>query len=351
MLINAQTVLPNNFHLQDFINDACQFAQNFVHIIEHHPLQVYAGALPFTPIDTTLYHHFYNTRQNPEIVMGADKVWSHQLLTFNNIEMCHHLSFSHDGKWVLSGTMDGTFCIHDTTTGAPVLAAPVKNQHLNIPRDLYRCCAFSPDSSWVVSVVTEDIELDDCFTQLSTQLLKLWDSLSGAQIQNPILVSHASIPIQDLVVSPNGALIACCSKTTIYAFHVLSGQKVFSSKQYPEYGFIRLLAFCPDSTQIISGSYNGQIFCWDSTTGVKLLGPLSGHQGVVLDIAFNGKQILSMDNSGNVRIWDILSGENILSIFLHGMQKHSYPAPGKVAFSPDGQQLAVCTGKVLRTWT
>ena len=345
MLINAQTVLPNNFHLQDLINDACQFAQNFVHIIEHHPLQVYAGALPFTPIDTTLYHHFYNTRQNPEIVMGADKVWSHQLLTFNNIEMCHHLSFSHDGKWVLSGTMDGTFCIHDTTTGAPVLAAPVKNQHLNIPRDLYRCCAFSPDSSWVVSVVTEDIELDDCFTQLSTQLLKLWDSLSGAQIQNPILVSHASIPIQDLVVSPNGALIACCSKTTIYAFHVLSGQKVFSSKQYPEYGFIRLLAFCPDSTQIISGSYNGQIFCWDSTTGVKLLGPLSGHQGVVLDIAFNGKQILSMDNSGNVRIWDILSGENILSIFLHGMQKHSYPAPGKVAFSPDGQQLAVCTGK------
>jgi len=345
MLINAQTALPNNFQLQDLINDACQFAQNFIHIIEHHPLQVYASALPFTPTNTTLYHCFHNINQNPQIVMGADTSWSHLLLTFSNIEMCHHLSFSHDGKQVLSGTMDGSFYIHDTTTGAPVFAAPAKNEHFDIPQDLHRSCAFSPDSSWVVSVLTKDIELDDCFTQLSTQLLQLRDSLSGAQIRDPILVSNASIPIQDLVVSPDGALIACCSKTTIYAFHVLSGERVFSSTQSPELGFIRLLTFCPDSTQIISGSYSGHICCWDSTTGVKLLGPLTGHQRVVLDITSDGKQILSVDNCGNVHIWDALSGKNILFQSLHGMQKHSYPAPGKVAFSHNGQQLAVCTGK------
>jgi WD40 repeat protein len=344
--MNGQAAYPDNVESQELLDDACRFAQTFIRIIEQHPLQVYASALSFTPVNTTFYRRFHHTSQNPRIIMGADTAWSPLLLTFSDSKRCQCLSFSPDGMRMLSGTTDGAFYIHDATTGAPVLA-PTRNQHVDIEQDLHRRCAFSPDGSWVVTVLMEDIQLDDDFRQLSTQVLNLWDSSSGAQIREPIVVSRSSIPIRDLIVSPDGTLIACCSTTTIYAFDVKSGMEVFSSTSPNVYSSYRVLAFSPDSTRIVSGSNSsrGSISCWDSSTGVEMLGPLTGHSSSILDVACDAKQILSVDGHGNVRIWDTLSGANILALSLQGIQELCYPAPGRVAFSADGQRLAVCTGK------
>jgi WD40 repeat protein len=215
-LMDNQTGLPDNFKLQQLVDDACRFAQAFIRVMEEHPLQVYGSAVPCTPTNTTLYRHFHHISQNPWIAMGADTSWSPLLLTFRDIETCQCLAFSPDSMRVVFGTMHGTFHIHDTTTGAAVLA-PTRNQRFDIPQGLHRRCAFSPDGSWVVSVLNEDSHLLYDDDQLCTQLLHPWDSSSGAQIREPILVGHFR-SVRDLIVSPDGELIACSSDATIHVW-------------------------------------------------------------------------------------------------------------------------------------
>ena len=46
-------------------------------------------------------------------------------------------------------------------------------------------------------------------------------------------------------------------------------------------GQIFSVAFSPDGSKIISGSYDQTIRVWDASTGVEMLPPLQGHDGMV----------------------------------------------------------------------
>ncbi|KIM86661.1 hypothetical protein PILCRDRAFT_64660 [Piloderma croceum F 1598] len=218
------TVWPNNFHLQDLINDACRFAQNFIRIIEHHPLQVYASALPFTPINTTLYHHFHKISQNPQIVMGADTSWSNLLLTFSNIEMCHHLSFSHDGKQVLSGTMNGTFYIHDTTTGVEICTLQGHNK-------LIPSVSFCPNGSHIVSGSHD-------------QTIRVWDIMTGKEIY--ALTDGHTDSVNSVAYCPKGQKIVSASKDcTILVWNPISQTIILHLQGNHQFNYA---AFSPDGT-------------------------------------------------------------------------------------------------------
>jgi WD40 repeat protein len=85
---------------------------------------------------------------------------------------------------------------------------------------------------------------------------------------------------------------------------------------------------------------------WDLETGTELLS-LSGHGATVWGIAFtpDGKRIATGSNDETVRIWDAMTGEELLVLPLPALSL-------QVLFSPDQTRLVVqglCCTKVYLT--
>ena len=70
------------------------------------------------------------------------------------------------------------------------------------------------------------------------------------------------------------------------------------------------VAFSPDGSRIISGSYDNTVRVWDATSGEELRS-LAGHTDRVWSVAFSpdGSRIVSGSSDQTVRVWDAKSGE------------------------------------------
>ncbi|KAE9383988.1 WD40 repeat-like protein, partial [Gymnopus androsaceus JB14] len=64
------------------------------------------------------------------------------------------------------------------------------------------------------------------------------------------------------------------------------------------------VAFSPDGTRIVSGSYDHAIRIWDATTGAQIGDPLKGHEDSVLSVAFSpdGNRIVSGSDDKTIRL-------------------------------------------------
>jgi WD40 repeat protein len=70
------------------------------------------------------------------------------------------------------------------------------------------------------------------------------------------------------------------------------------------------VAFSPDGSKIISGSYDRTIRVWDARTGAEMLPPLRGHDSSIYSVAFSpdGLKIISEEFDQTTRVWDTSTG-------------------------------------------
>ena len=70
-------------------------------------------------------------------------------------------------------------------------------------------------------------------------------------------------------------------------------------------GSAQSVAFSPDGTRIVSGSYDNTVRIWDTSTGEQLV-VLQGHEDAVSSVAFSadGERVASASRDGTIRIWD-----------------------------------------------
>lgn len=104
-------------------------------------------------------------------------------------------------------------------------------------------------------------------------------------------------------------------------------------------------AFSPDNKLLATGSHNGNVRTWDigdikQGEGLRLrydeTGFLFGHEALVACIQFSpdGKRLASGSLDKTIRVWDIASGKQLLTI------KGDMGQVRSVAFSPDGSMIA-----------
>src|ERR1700722_5158022 len=109
---------------------------------------------------------------------------------------------------------------------------------------------------------------------------------------------------------------------------------------------VNAVAFSPDGTRIVSGSFDRTVRIWDTTTGANV-NTLKGHSNWVNAVAFSpdGRRIVSGSNDRRVRIWDTSTGATVKTLEGHSSLVNA------VAFSPDSTRIVSGSkDRTVRIW-
>jgi WD40 repeat protein len=160
----------------------------------------------------------------------------------------------------------------------------------------------------------------------------LWDVASGTRLRT----LHVSPDYTDQIAtgvafSPDGMFVASLAADALFVWEIASGRIVLDFPAHTSLAWS--VTFSPDGSKIATSGRDGAAI-WDATSGDRLA-KLSGVGGIA-DVKFSpdGRLLATAGDDGKVRIWDVASGRETLSL---GSADAGLPA---VAFSPDGTKLA-----------
>jgi WD40 repeat protein/serine/threonine protein kinase len=249
------------------------------------------------------------------------------------------LDFSRDGRLLAAPCGGPTVKVWDLATGEEVLV--VSGHTKRVIR-----VAFSPDGRRLASA-SED------------QTVKIWDITTGArEVNSPRfnLEGHQAT-VRGLAFSPDGRRLASAGGDSrgdkwVMLWDTTTGERLFKFPgEYTRFTFLNI-AFSPDGRRLAAGSEDNSVKIWDVETGRELF-TLRGHTESVFSVFFSpdGRRLASLGWDGSsVKVWDLPPGEPgvsapegrvLTSQFSRG--RHSNGA-WSVAFSPDGQRLAIASG-------
>lgn len=100
-------------------------------------------------------------------------------------------------------------------------------------------------------------------------------------------------------------------------------------------GEVLCLAFSPDGSRILTGSYDNTARLWDAATGVELQ-RFDAHSDIVTSVAFSsdGTRVLTGSNDDTAQLWDVATGARLRRF-------DADKSVNTVAFSPDGSRILI----------
>jgi WD40 repeat protein len=295
-----------------------------------------------------------------------DVATGHQLLVFKGHQnLITSVSFSHDGRSVLTGSADGTARLWDAATGQPVRV-------FGDGHGLVWSVAFSPDgrsmvtaaddgsSVWEVATgkllrsfepATSAVFAPDGRTLLTGSIpadtkagrethATLQDTVTGAEIR------RFGSPFESMFVafSPDGKNVATAGPRTLGLWDAETGKQ--SRQLSAQTWEFATAVYSSDGQRILTGHNDGSARLWEAETGKELREYL-GHTNIVRSVAFSpdGLTILTGSFDKTARLWDRATARQLLSFDGHSSAVFS------VNFSPDGK--SVLTGAVdsARLWS
>lgn len=189
------------------------------------------------------------------LIAGGVAAWLYDLQTgeriTGEIRQCERglmdADLSHDGRRIITGSLDGVAQVWDALSGKPLTLPMVHSEYsddMNFRRKIHHC-GFSPDDHSV-------------FTTSDDGTARLWNSATG----------------QPLAPALKGAT--------------------------------QNAAFSPDGHWILTGGSDGSAQIWTADTGVAITPPLM-HGELVSSVSFSPdcSSVLTASWDGTVRLWDV----------------------------------------------
>ncbi len=315
------------------------------------------------------------------------------------------VTYSPDGRRIVSGSGDGTIHVWDAESGAElsilhghegavtsVTYSPdgqrIASADCQVTRlwdaetaaELavlrgYACVAFSPDGRWLAGT-SEDGLIGFWDGEVDSEVLVLPEGkaaviafspdgseIAGGSAKGSIrtwsLWSADKVAgfracqggITSIAYSPDGRRIAIGTTEGVCLWRGERGIGVDYLSFWQDHRagretHVNGVAYRPDGQRIASGSEDGAIREWDAETGA-LLAVLRGHSDSVRSIAYSpgGRRIVSGSEDGTVRVWDTEGAAE--ATVLRGDEG----SITSVAYSPDGQRIAVANSWSLQHYT
>jgi WD40 repeat protein/transcriptional regulator with XRE-family HTH domain len=237
--------------------------------------------------------------------------------------------FTLDGKNVIAVSYDGTARMWDATSGRQLLTLA---GHTSTVLDL----AISPDGQRLATVGAD-------------QTLRMWELRPGRELLT--LVGHTA-GIDGVAYSPDGArLVSASNDGKVKLWDPVSGEEQMTLAGAPHRW--SSVAYSSDGRYVAAGSWDGVAGVWDAATGSEVI-TLTGHTNSLRGVAFSpdGKRLATASLDGTAKVWDLSTGQ--ASVTFSG---HTHPGGTAqsnsvwcVAFSPDGKRIATGGFDNVRIW-
>ena len=210
---------------------------------------------------------------------------------------------------------------------------------LENPAFLANSIAFSPDG--------DTIAIGGWDRGLSTGTVRLWDAATGEHKET--LIEEDTNSVFTVAYSPDGASLVSGSKDgTILLWDTTTYQLKAELTGYSD-----AIAFSPDSSTLAIAGQDRKIRLWDAVSGEHKL-TLTENTDEVYSLVFNpdGGTFAGIGGDSTIRLWDAVTGEHLQTITGHTRSVSS------ISFSPDGSRLATGSGhdaagdndKIIRIW-
>ena len=254
----------------------------------------------------------------------------HEVATLKDKPGISNLVFSPDGKTVAFSN-HSEIRLWNTETGTVLNTSPSDPKN-NLPERLepeISTLVFSPDGKKLVSgTMAGNIQMWDTetgialvsFTEQDPDDVKYGVKAAVDADPNTTIVKSvfpdATVvyrePITVLTFSPNGKVLAAGSRKQIRLWNMGTGNwekgitSIGGSKEDQEvFHGSEALVFSPDNKTLVNGDGNGKLRLWDITTGNEII-TLNGHTKQVETLRFShdGRTLVSAAQDGTILLWD-----------------------------------------------